>query len=241
MISLDARLREPEWMDEAGVDPAALDRSLRFIRRINSLLRYTRATLSHLDRFSRTWQADEPITVLDVATGSADIPRAIAQWATQRRFNVRVTGLDRHAETARLAREQAHDNAGITIVRGDAMQLPFADGSFDYVITSMFLHHLDDADVVRVLREMDRVARRGIIAADLLRHRRAYAWITLFTLCANPMVRHDARVSVAQAFTRTEVLALRDQAALNYTNYSRHFGHRFVLAGQKPAGEHFRC
>jgi ubiquinone/menaquinone biosynthesis C-methylase UbiE len=158
-----------------------------------------------------------------------------------RRLNVRVTGLDRHAETARLAREQAHDNPGITIVRGDAMQLPFADGSFDYVITSMFLHHLDDADVVRVLREMDRVARRGIIAADLLRHRRAYAWITLFTLWANPMVRHDARVSVAQAFTKKEVLALRDRAGLNYTDYFRHFGHRFVLAGQKPAGEHFRC
>ena len=241
MISLHARLREREWMDESGVDPAALDQSLRFIRRINSLLRYTRATLWHLDRFARTWQADQPISILDVATGSADIPRAIAQWAMHRRLDVCVTGLDRHAETARLAREQAHDNPRISIVRGDAMQLPFDDGSFDYVITNMFLHHLDDGDVVRVLREMHRVARRGIVAADLLRHRRAYAWISLFTLCANPMVRHDARVSVAQAFTRKEVLALRDRAGLDYTAYFGHFGHRFVLAGQKPTRQHFRC
>jgi hypothetical protein len=74
-----------------------------------------------------------------------------------------------------------------------------------------------------------------VIAADLLRHRRAYAWISLFTLWANPMVRHDARVSVAQAFTRSEVLRMRDAAGLGYARYRRHFGHRFALAGEKAA------
>ena len=63
----------------------------------------------------------------------------------------------------------------------------------------MFLHHLDDDAAAAVLREMDRVARRGIVAADLLRHRRAYAWVTLFTLLSGPMVKHDARASVALA------------------------------------------
>jgi hypothetical protein len=80
---------------------------------------------------------------------------------------------------------------------------------------------------------MGRVARRGVIAADLLRHRRAYAWITLFTLASNPMVRHDARVSVAQAFNRAEVLDLRDRAGLQFAQFYRHFGHRFVLAGER--------
>jgi hypothetical protein len=85
---------------------------------------------------------------------------------------------------------------------------------------------------------MDRLARRGVIVADLLRHRRAYAWITAFTLLANPMVRHDARISVKQAFTGPEICALRDQAGLRYATYHRHFGHRFVLAGERdePSG-----
>ena len=80
---------------------------------------------------------------------------------------------------------------------------------------------------------------RGIIAADLVRSRRAYGWIVLFTLLANPMVKHDARVSVAQAFTRPEVLQLRDQAGLDFASYHSHFGHRFVLAGEKA--ERIRC
>ena len=83
------------------------------------------------------------------------------------------------------------------------------------------------------LREMARVSRRGIIAADLLRHRRAYAWISLITLGARPIVRHHARASVAQAFTKAEVLRVRDEAGVGFAQYYRHFGHRFALAGER--------
>jgi hypothetical protein len=99
----------------------------------------------------------------------------------------------------------------------------------------MFLHHLDDDDIVRVMTNMGRLARRGIIVSDILRSRRAYAWITLFTLLADPMVKHDARASVAQALSPVEVVTLRDRAGLQFARYYRHFGHRFVLAGEKSA------
>lgn len=231
------RRRVHEWMDAPNVDPRELDKSLRFIRRINSLLGYTRSTLSHLRRFSRRWDRSGPITILDVATGSADVPSAFLDWASRTGFDVRIVGVDRHPLTAQTAaRCAAEANGRIRIVRGDALALPFADASFDYVLTSMFLHHLDDEDVVRALHEMDRVARRGIVAADLLRHRRAYAWIWFFTLRSSPMLRHDARASVAQGFTRPEVLDLRRRSGLDYAQYTRHFGHRFVLAGEKPTG-----
>jgi ubiquinone/menaquinone biosynthesis C-methylase UbiE len=233
MISLHQRMRQPEWMDEPDVDPAELRHSLKFIRRVNSFFGYTRATLSHLDRFARSWKTGQRITILDVATGSADIPHAIAQWARQHQHDVQIVGLDRHELTAQMAHEQIHLDGNIEIVRGDAMQLPFENGSFDYVTTNMFLHHLDDDAVAAVLREMDRVARRGIIAADLLRSRRAYAWITLFTLFSSPMLKHDARVSVAQAFNEPEVMRLRENAGIAYAQFFRHFGHRFVLAGEK--------
>ncbi len=99
----------------------------------------------------------------------------------------------------------------------------------------MFLHHLPEAAAVAALREMGRVARRGVVVSDLLRNRRAYAWISLFTLAAGEMVRHDARGSVAGAFTPAELLALRDRAGLGYLRPTRHFGHRLVLAGERDA------
>lgn len=218
-------------MDEPGADPRLLRKSLAYIRRINLLLGYTRATLSHLDAFSRSWKPGRTMRIIDLATGSADIPRAILRWADRRGFDVRIVGVDLHAETA--AEAARGSDPRLRIVRADVLDLPFADDSFDYAITNMFLHHLDDSQAVTVLKNMSRVARRGIIAADLLRNRRAYGWIVLFTLLANPMVRHDARVSVAQAFSPAEVLALRDAAGLSFASYYRHFGHRFVLAGEK--------
>lgn len=233
--SLSVRRREAEWIDAPDADPELLRKSLAYIRRINVLLRYTRATLKHLEAFSLGWKPGETIRILDVATGSADIPRAILRWADRRGFNVRIIGADLHAATIRAALAGNQDRR-LAIVRADALDLPFQDESFDYAITNMFLHHLDDDQAAAVLRNMSRVARRGIIAADLIRGRRAYAWIVLFTLCSNPMVKHDARVSVGQAFTREEVLKLRDRAGLSYASYHRHFGHRFVLAGQKQGG-----
>ena len=230
--SLAVRQCEPEWMDAPDADADQLRRSLAFIRAVNVAFGYTRATLRHLDRFSRSWDRGRRVTILDVATGSGDVPAAILRWADRRGFDVRVVGLDLHEATVRAAADRNRDSR-FRLIRADATRLPFADGAFDCVITSMFLHHLDDAAAVMVMREMSRVARHGVIAADLLRGRRAYAWISAFTLLANPMVRHDARVSVQQAFNEPEVLALRDRAGWTFAGFFKHFGHRFVLAGEK--------
>jgi SAM-dependent methyltransferase len=221
-------------MDAPDVDPRLLGDSLRFIRRVNSLLGYTRATISHLARFSRGWRPGQRVTMLDFATGSADVPLAVVAWGRRRGFDVRVVGLDLHETTCDLARAATRHEPAVEIVRGDALDPPFDAGAFDYALSSMFLHHLSDDDAVRVLSAMGRVARRGVVAADLLRHARAYAWISMLTLLSNPIIRHDARVSVAQAFTKCEALRLRDRAGLDFVRCYPHFGHRFVLAGEKP-------
>jgi SAM-dependent methyltransferase len=236
MIDLSYRQRQAEWMDAPDADPEDLRRSLAFIRKVNVLFGYTRATLSHFKRFSAGWKPGQRIRILDVATGSADVPKAILRWASLAGFDVRMVGIDLHARTITEAAKKGNDNPRLSLARADAMHLPFADGSFDYALTNMFLHHLDDDQVASVLREMSRVARSGVVVADLSRNARAYRWIGLFTLLANPMVRHDARVSVAQAFTRDEVLALRDRAGMMFASYHPHFGHRWVLAGEKTGG-----
>ena len=230
---LARRCREAEWMDAPDADPAELDRSLRFIRRVNSLLGYTRATIGHLDRLTRGFAPGHAISILDVATGSGDMPQAILRWADRRGFAVRIVGIDLHEATLLTAARFAAD-ARLRFARADATGLPFEDGAFDFVMTGMFLHHLDEPAAVAVLREMNRVASQGLIIADLLRSRRAYAWITLFTAFSNPMVKHDARVSVGGAFTASELVAMRDAAGLDYLQPHRHFGHRLVLAGLKP-------
>ena len=231
-LFLRRRKREAEWIDAPDADPDELRRSLAYIRRINQWLEYPTVTLDHLERFSKSWNAGEKIRILDIATGSADIPRAILKWADEKKLNLEIVAIDLQPTILKLAEEEGHDPR-LKLMRADAMNLPFADGSFDYTHTAMFLHHLDEPQVVQVLREMNRVAGRGILASDLLRTDRSYAWIVLFTLFATPMVKHDGRVSVAQSFTRDEILKLRREARIEYAEYHSHFAHRFALAGEK--------
>jgi ubiquinone/menaquinone biosynthesis C-methylase UbiE len=116
------------------------------------------------------------------------------------------------------------------------MEIP--DGSYDYAMASGFLHHLDNEQVEHVLRMMDRVATRGVIISDMLRCRRLYYAMSFLFSSANPMFRHDALATIRQAFTRHEIIALRDRAGLHYARYHRQFGHRFIIAGEKSLAKH---
>lgn len=213
-----------ELMDEPGVPEPELLAALGYIRRVNRYLGYTRATRNRL----RPWLEGRSVTLLDVATGSGDVPADL-----RRHFpGVGLFGLDMHPVTIA---EAARRVPGCAFVRGDALRLPFADASVDYVISSLFLHHLPEQQIVEVMAEMWRVARRGVLAADLLRSRRALAWITLLTLTSPPMIRHDARASVRAALTATEVLALARRAGWHSPVLRRHVAHRFTLAAVKPS------
>ena len=170
------------------------------------------------------------ITLLDVATGSADLPQQIGRWARRRPgLSIRCVGLDLHPVTLAVAREWSPE---VPLVRGDALRLPFDDGSFDFATCGMFLHHLPTYSAAQVIREMERVTRRGWIVADLLRRRRALAWISLFTLFAGRLERHDARVSVKQAFSPAEARQLAVDAGVE-ADYREVFGHRFLLLRDK--------
>jgi hypothetical protein len=232
--SLPHRQRAHELMDDPSVDPDLLRKSLAYIRAINRFLGYTRATLSHLDRFARAWPRGKTLTILDVATGSADVPAAVLKLADRRRLDVRIVALDLGDRVIREAARLVPDPR-VTFVRADATRLPFDNASFDYAMTSMFLHHLDDDQIVSVFRELDRVSRHGLLAADLVRKPLAVFWIRLFSCAANPIVRHDAVVSVRQAFREAEITALASQARLRNLRYFAHFGHRFVLTSDKNA------
>ncbi len=228
-------------MDDPAVDRDQLDRSLRFIRAINRRLGGTAAVLGHLRRWSAGWPAGEVIRIIDLGTGSADIPLAIVRWARTGGMRVHVTAIDAHPTTLDLAREYLRQALGpgdpedIELVRADALSLMdhFEPGAFDYAHAGMFLHHLDDIEVMTVLRVMDRLTTRGVIWNDLLRGTVEAVAVRLLTLAGPAMVRHDARVSVAAGFTRREVLDLAGRVGLPHIEYRRHLFGRFTLVSTK--------
>jgi ubiquinone/menaquinone biosynthesis C-methylase UbiE len=216
---MKTRSLEPELLDLETPPPEERERIAGYLAFVNRWLGGTAAIDQHL-RHVR-----EPVTVLDVAAGAADIPRDLSR----RHPHLKCVAFDLSEWSLALAGD-------VPRIRGDVHRFPFRDRSVDYVITTHFFHHLTDEQIVAVLREFDRVARRGIVVNDLLRNRRALFWIKLLTLGANRYVKYDGPQSVRKAFTVAEMEALARRAGLDWLRVRRHFAHRITLAGERPQG-----
>ena len=235
MSMLTARRHTPQLMDDPNADRADLEASLRFIRMVNRRLGGVRAVLSHLERWSATWPVDRTIRILDIGTGSGDIPLAISDWAAASQHTVHITAIDLHETTLAVAREQVGERSDIELVQADARSLmdEFEPRAFDYAHAGLFLHRLSDIELMTVLRMMDRLTTRAVIWNDLVRGPIAKLVLRLLTLRAPATVKHDAVVSVAAGFTRREVLELAKRVGLEEPTYHRHVFGRFTLVSEK--------
>jgi hypothetical protein len=226
-----------ELMDAPDVPERDLKYALKYLRGVNRYLGGSRGLLRHLKPWSARWPKDRPITLLDIGTGSADIPVAARAWAAARGFDLRVTGVDKHEATIAEARDRTSNTPAIEILTGDALELDtlFAHRQFDYVHAGLFLHHLRDDEVKGVLQSMARLARVGVVWNDLVRSPMHRVLIEFAILGQPRIIRHDARRSVEAGFTKSEVKALAAECGLNFARH--HPGplfHRFTLAGERP-------
>jgi 2-polyprenyl-3-methyl-5-hydroxy-6-metoxy-1,4-benzoquinol methylase len=107
---------------------------------------------------------------------------------------------------------------------------------FDVLTCSLFLHHLDESDALRLLRKMGRAAERMVLVNDLARSPIGYvlAWAGTRLLSRSPIVHFDGPVSVEGAFTPSEALALAERAGLHGATVRRRWPFRYVLRWSKP-------
>jgi ubiquinone/menaquinone biosynthesis C-methylase UbiE len=224
-------------MDAPVDDASELAENFRDIQRVNGLLGGTSIILRHLPALIGPQPAQEPVTILDLATGSADIPVAIVRWARARDLVVSIIASDFSEQILELARVQSEPFPEITLAQFDAREVPLPDHHVDIVLCSLSLHHFDPDDAVRVLSEMRRLGRRGFILNDLRRDRLGYAaaWAASRVTTRNRLTRNDAPLSVRRAYTIAELGHLLRQAEVNAARITTHPW--FRMAAVAPAWE----
>ena len=172
-------------------------------------------------------------SVLDVGAGSGELLRVAASWATETGRRFKGVGLELNERSAESILEESEAFPEISSVRGNALQLPFAGAEFDYVMCSLFTHHFVDEQVVDILREMSRVARRRIFVIDLHRDPVPYFFYTTLgkLVLKNRLLRHDGALSILRSFKAHELLNLGHAAGLPNVAVEHHFPARLVLTG----------
>ena len=231
------RRRGVEILDQPGVAPALVKRSLADVALANTLFGGARAVLAELAAVLPL--LPRTATLLDVGTGAGDIPERARRLAARRGVALATVGVDSvEALAAAYRRRVGH------VACADARALPFAARSVDVVVCSQLLHHFTEAEAPVLLRELHRVARVCVIVSDLRRSWLAAAglWLASFPLRFHPVSRHDGVVSVLRGFTAAELTAAVDGAVGIRPRVRRRVGWRLTAswAPGPPAAAHGR-
>jgi len=216
-------------MDRPGLDLAEHRRALRGLARINSFSGSARILWPCLRDFAR--RSASPVRVLDIASGAGDVPIRLAQRATRAALPIHFTGCDISATAIEHA---SRAGAGVSFTQRDVLRDGIPQG-VDVVTCSLFLHHLDEADALRLFTIIHGSSVKLALINDLSRSRVGYVLAAVGTrlLSRSPVVHIDGPRSVRAAFTPAEAIVLTTQAGWHGATVQRRWPCRFLIRWER--------
>jgi 2-polyprenyl-3-methyl-5-hydroxy-6-metoxy-1,4-benzoquinol methylase len=209
---------EPELMDRPQPVTPELVSDLRNLRQLNRCF----GSYALILHFLRRWiQPGAQVRVLDLATGSGDIPRLVIDYARKVGAKVTVEAVDQQSSTLEIARGLSANYPEIDFIQGDILSFG-DDGQYDIVLCSLALHHFDEGAATQLLERCRKLSRKFVLVSDLRRGWLASVGVYLLTvfIYREVMTRTDARLSAARAFSFREFRSLAERAGW------KNFGHR---------------
>lgn len=223
---LGQRDRQPEVMDQPGLAVTEHERALAGLSRINFFSATAGGYLRPLRRMP------SPLRILDVACGGGDVVRRLARYGTRHGLAWHVAGCDLSPVAVEHARRVASvEKVAAEYFVHDALAGP-PPGEYDAIICSLFLHHLEEPQAVRLLELLTETAGvRALFVSDLNRSLLglALAHAACRLLSASPVVHTDGPLSVRAAFTRAEAAAIAARAGLRNVTVRRCWPCRWML------------
>jgi 2-polyprenyl-3-methyl-5-hydroxy-6-metoxy-1,4-benzoquinol methylase len=221
-------------MDRSDLDPARHAAALRGLARINWWSRSAGILWQPLAALAR--RLGRPVRVLDVASGGGDLTVGLWKRAAKSGVALHLEGCD--LSPVAVAHAQAlvrRAGANIRFFVHDALNGPFLPG-YDALVSSLFLHHLDEEQAVGFLRQSAETAAHLVLVNDLERSRShlMLAHLAVRVLTTSEVVRFDGPASVEGAYTPTEALALAERAGLRGATAARRWPFRYLLRWERP-------
>lgn len=232
--NFSTRSQRLELLDDLDIDGQELEETLRQIEVINSLSRGPAISLRGVE--SILPDGLERLTVLDVGTGSGDIPRRMADWAEDKPFDIAIKGIDLSHTTVRYARRRSTRAERLEFELKNLFDLP-DDERYDIVHASLVLHHFPGQEAARALDKMYRLSRYGVVVNDLQRH--VLPWLSLrvglSVLSRNRLVQNDGPLSVLRGFTRDELMRLARHVGVAEPSVAWEFPFRWLMICPRTA------
>lgn len=221
--TLDTPL-EAELMDGPSLALSDTEQALTDLDRVNkALFGYRASSRTLVPRISKGPRCQ---VLIDLGTGSGRVSCRIKQLALRQGVSLRVIGVDRKLSHLLYGRRSSTPQLRVV---ADAEVLPFRTTAADWSFSNLLFHHFAVDKNRRILTEMQRVARRGVVVVDLRRALWARGLIrVLFPLLrVGPVASYDGKLSTDQAWCLEEVRQIT--ANMPVEELRRRFPFRFTM------------
>lgn len=222
----------PELMDQPDLSQEELSSALGDLARLNRICGGSRMITNLLESVipegvGRTWK------ILDIGTGSGDIPGHVLNWAYRTDRRIRICAVDFNLRSLKIASSESLNNE-VQFVCADAGRLPFGPSSFDVVMASQFIHHFGMSEAQGIFRSFREMAREAVVISDLHRTRVSLLLTYLGTrlFVRSPIVRYDGPISIRRSFIPSEFTALAEEAGYRDFKVITRFPCRLAFIGK---------
>jgi 2-polyprenyl-3-methyl-5-hydroxy-6-metoxy-1,4-benzoquinol methylase len=214
------RSKETEIMDDFNMGGETLTSSLDNIAWINRILGGNKPILKAIKTMAAAAAKGSVIHITDVGCGNGDMLRAIADMGKQEGFNFKLTGIDANQYTIDYGTQLSKDYTEISYSCNDVLSKDFSMPSSDIILFTLTLHHFKDEEILILLRDANKCAKKSVIVNDLERSKISYilfGWLS-YVFRLGEMNANDGKVSILRGFKRKELEQYAGE--LNLKQYS---------------------
>ena len=216
-IDTTQRSNATEIMDDFSMKGTLLRDTLDKLGSINKWLGGNTITLNGIKQLLKNQPKTKTYTIVDLGCGHGDILRLVADYGQKHNFNFNLIGIDANQDAIDYASELSVNYPELTFQNLDIFSEAFQNLDYDIVLSTLFLHHFKNEDIVTLLQNVSRKATLGIVINDLHRSKVAYALFKLLGLViSNHMIVQDGLTSILRAFKREDLETL--SKTLNHTS-----------------------
>jgi len=206
LINTKQRSDATEIMDDFSISGKILHKTLDTLANINKWLGGNKVTLYGLKKVIKNHPKNVPITIIDLGCGGGDILRKVSKYGKKEGYIFKLVGVDANKDAVDYARELSKDYPEISFVACDIFSDAFESLQYDVVLTTLFLHHFKEDQIISMLSSLKKKAKLGIVVNDLHRHPMAYYLFKLVCVTIkNTMIIEDGLTSILRGFKRDEL------------------------------------
>ena len=206
MIDTTFRSDEKEIMDDFNLEGKALRKNLDILSGINRWLGGNHVSLNGIEKLIKGLPKNKELVIVDLGCGNGDMLRRVASLGSKKGYTFKLIGIDANKDSIAYAKLLSLSSKNISFLQMNIFSDAFKELEYDIALSTLFLHHLNDEEILDQLNLLKKQARVGIVVNDLHRNKLAYFLFNIISFFINnKIIRNDGLVSIQRGFKKNEL------------------------------------